>query len=203
MLTDIAEQAGAQTLPEIVAVVTAILYLVFAIRENIVCWLFAAVSSLIYVWLFVVAKLYMESALYAFYALIAAYGWYSWHTGCHEGQDKPVVVWSRAIHGSAIPGIAVLSALSGYLLETYTDAAYPYVDSTTTWSAIWATYLVARKVLENWWYWLLIDIVSVIVYWLRDLQLTSILFVVYVIMIPIGLISWKKSMYKQSHTATV
>ena len=63
----------------------------------------------------------------------------------------------------------------------------------TAWSAIWATFLVARKVLENWWYWLAIDAASVIIYWMRDLQLTSLLFVAYVLMIPFGLISWTRS----------
>jgi len=64
----------------------------------------------------------------------------------------------------------------------------------TTWFAIWATFLVARKVLENWWYWLLIDLASIFIYWTRDLQLTALLFVIYVIMIPFGLISWRNSM---------
>ena len=91
----------------------------------------------------------------------------------------------------------VLSALTGYLLQRYSDAAFPYIDSLTTWGAIWATFLVARKVLENWWYWLSIDIASVFIYWSRDLQLTALLFVVYVIMIPFGLYSWTRSWREQ------
>jgi len=63
----------------------------------------------------------------------------------------------------------------------------------TTWGAIWATFLVARKVLENWWYWLVIDIASIAIYWARDLQLTSLLFVVYVVMIPFGMRAWRRS----------
>ena len=92
--------------------------------------------------------------------------------------------------------IVALSLVSGALLGAYTDAAFPYIDSLTTWSAVWATFLVARKVLENWWYWLVIDIASVLIYWVRDLQLTSLLFVVYVIMIPFGLVSWTRSWRK-------
>ena len=63
-------------------------------------------------------------------------------------------VWPRQTHAVAIAVIVVVSALNGFLLTRYTDAAFPYIDSLTTWSAIWATFLVARKVLENWWYWL-------------------------------------------------
>ena len=187
--------------------IAAVLYLVLAIRENILCWFFAAVSTLIYVWLFVEAKLYMESVLNAFYLIMAMYGWRVWrqggHEGDHEGHKKPVVVWPWRLHAAAIVVIAALSAINGYALSTYSDAAFPYVDSLTTWFAIWATFLVARKVLENWWYWLLIDSASVFIYWSRDLQLTSILFVIYVAMIPIGLISWTRSMRKHNTTAQV
>ena len=59
------------------------------------------------------------------------------------------------------------------------------------------TFLATRKVLENWWYWLVIDSASVIIYWLRDLQLTSLLFVAYVIMIPFGIVSWTRSFREQ------
>ena len=93
----------------------------------------------------------------------------------------------------ALLAIAIISFSSGYLLDRFTDAAFPYIDSMTTWSALWATFLVARKVLENWWYWLVIDAVSVFVYWERDLQLTALLFVIYVAIIPIGLLSWTRS----------
>jgi nicotinamide mononucleotide transporter len=86
---------------------------------------------------------------------------------------------------------------TGYLLSHFTDAAFPYVDSMTTFSAVWATFLVARKVLENWWYWLVIDAVSIIIYWSRDLQLTSVLFAVYVILIPLGIAAWTRS-YRDS-----
>ncbi len=197
MLTQIIEQALAQSLPEVIAVVTAILYLAFAIREKIVCWIFAAISTAIYAWLFVEAKLYMESVLNVFYLIMAGYGWYVWNSGRDDGHEKPVTAWPLKTHGVAIVAIVVLSLSSGYFLSNYSDAAFPYIDSLTTWSAIWATFLIARKVLENWWYWLLIDIASVFIYWSRDLQLTAVLFAVYVTMIPIGLINWRKSMRAQ------
>jgi nicotinamide mononucleotide transporter len=150
---DLIEQLRQWSPLELAAVTSALLYLVLAIRQNIFCWMFAGISTAIYVYLFVVAQLYMESALNVFY----------------------------------------------FLLDTRTDAAFPYIDSLTTWSAIWATFLVARKVLENWWYWLVIDVASVFIYWSRGLELTALLFVVYVIMIPFGLISWTRS-YREAST---
>jgi len=194
VLSQIIDQAAAQSVPEIIAVIAAIAYLGFAIRQQIVCWLFAAISTAI---LFVEAKLYMGSVLNFFYLLMAAYGWHVWRSGGQDGQDRPIVTWPARTHLTAIAALGFLSVLSGYLLSHYSDAAFPYIDSFTTWSAVWATFLVARKVLENWWYWLFIDIASIFIYWSRDLQLTSLLFVVYVIMIPLGLISWTKSMRAQ------
>ncbi|MDE0789199.1 MAG: nicotinamide riboside transporter PnuC [Woeseiaceae bacterium] len=195
---EIIDQARAQSLPELVAVVAAALYLAFAIREKIVCWFFAAISTAIYIWLFIEAKLYMESILNVFYLVMAGYGWYQWNVGHTDTSNKPVVTWPLKIHARAISCIVVLGLANGLLLYIYSDAAFPFIDSLTTWFAIWATYLIAQKVLENWWYWLLIDLASIFIYWSRDLKLTSVLFVIYFIMIPIGLFSWTKSMHNQS-----
>ena len=189
----LAEQARAYSLLEIIAVAAALLYLLLAIRQNIWCWFFAAISTTIYVLLFIEARLYMESVLNGFYLGMAMYGWYTWRHGRDGKNVLPVTIWAPDIHLQAIAIIAVVAVINGYLLDKWTDAAFPYVDSMTTWAAIWATFLVARKVLENWWYWLVIDIVSVFIYWQRDLQLTALLFAVYVVMIPFGLISWTRS----------
>ena len=178
---------------ETAAVVLAIAYLLLAIRQSIWCWICAGISTACYIWLFIGASLYMESALNAFYFAMAAYGWYSWRRGGRDQESLPIVVWPMAMHIKAIALIVLLSLLSGYLLHAYSDAAYPYMDSLTTWSAIWATFLVARKVLENWWYWLLIDAVSMLIYWSRDLQLTALLFGMYLLLIPFGLWSWNRS----------
>ena len=197
LLSQLAEQAQAQSVPEVIAVVAAIAYLFFAIRQQIVCWLFAAISTAIYIWLFVEAKLYMESLLNLFYLVMAGYGWTVWRSGRSEGHERPVVIWPMNTHLLAVAVLAVLSVVSGYLLSEFSDAAFPYIDSLTTWFAVWGTFLVARKVLENWWYWLLIDLASIFIYWSRDLQLTAVLFGFYIIMIPFGLISWTKSMREQ------
>jgi nicotinamide mononucleotide transporter len=181
------------TAPEIIAVIAAVLYLLLAIRENIWCWLFAGISTAIYIYLFFDARLYMESALNLFYFAMAVYGWSVWYRGRTPGHELAVTTWAIPIHAWAILVIVVASAISGYLLDNFTDAEFPYIDSLTTWSAIWATFLVARKVLENWWYWLVIDVASIFIYWSRDLELTALLFVLYVIMIPFGLISWTRS----------
>jgi nicotinamide mononucleotide transporter len=188
-------QLSSWSVSEMVAVVFAILYFLLAIRENIWCWFFAGVSTAIYVTVYFDAKLYMESALNVFYFAMAIYGWFIWRSGGE--QHLPVVTWPARTHLLAVTAIAVCVAIIGYLLDTLTDAAFPYIDSVTTFAAIWATFLITRKVLENWWYWLVIDIVSIFIYWSRELELTSVLFVAYVVMIPFGLFKWSRSLREQ------
>lgn len=193
----ILDQARAFAPLEIVAVLLAIAYLLLAIRQNIWCWVCAGASTAIYVVLFANAKLYMESTLNVFYFAMAIYGWTVWSSGRSGKALMPVVVWSGFVHARAISVVLLASILSGFLLSHYTDAEFPYLDSLTTWSAVWATFLVARKVLENWWYWLAIDLASIFIYWSRDLQLTSLLFAGYVIMIPFGLLGWSRTMREE------
>jgi nicotinamide mononucleotide transporter len=186
---------------ELMAVLLAVGYLVLAIRQNIWCWYCAAASTAMYVYLFAGANLYMESLLNVFYFAMAVYGWLMWRGGKAD-DGLPVSVWPLPVHAYAITVIVCLAAISGYLLATFTDAAYPYIDSATTFAAIWATFLVARKVLENWWYWLVIDVLSVFIYWSRGLEATAFLFIVYVMLIPIGLIAWTRS-YRDNQAAAV
>jgi len=200
LLTTLSGQLSSWSAIELTAVVFAILYLLLAIRENIWCWVCAGISTLLYIWIFVTAKLYMESLLNAFYFGMAVYGWYAWTSGRDDSQELPVTVWPLRAHATALSVIVVLIASVGYWLSRNTDAAFPFIDSATTFAAMWATFLVARKVLENWWYWLVIDLVSIFIYWSRDLELTSLLFVLYVLMIPFGLISWTKS-YRKARPA--
>ena len=202
-VSELLDQLRTWSPSEITAVIFAILYLLLAIRENIWCWFCAGVSTAIYIYVYFDAKLYMESLLNVFYFGMAIYGWHVWSSGKGPGDTIAVTTWALRTHVIALCSIAVLVLLSGFLLSTYTDAAFPYIDSATTFAAIWATFLIARKVLENWWYWLVIDVVSIFIYWSRGLELTSVLFALYVVMIPFGLVSWSKSMHQQRQSALV
>jgi nicotinamide mononucleotide transporter len=195
--SELLAQLGTWSTSEMTAVIFAILYLLLAIRENIWCWFCAGISTAIYVYVYFGAKLYMESVLNVFYFVMAIYGWHVWNSGKGAGETIPVTTWPAKVHATAAGVITAMVIVSGFLLSRYTDAAFPYVDSATTFAAMWATFLVARKVLENWWYWLVIDVVSVFIYWSRGLELTSILFVLYVFMIPFGLIIWTRSRREQ------
>lgn len=179
---------------EILAVVLAVLYLVLAIRQNIWCWAAAAISTLLYLFIMYQAKLYMESALQLFYLAMAAYGWQQWRGGGDDGAELKVSTWPLRYHLLAISSVMLLVFVSGELLTRYSNAALPFWDSLTTWGAVVATFMVTRKILENWIYWFVIDAVSIALYINRDLYFTSLLFAAYLVMIVIGYRSWRDSM---------
>jgi nicotinamide mononucleotide transporter len=178
---------------EAIAVVSLIAYLVLAIRQSILCWIAAIIGTSIYLVLMFRVGLYMESALQVFYIAMAFYGWYKWNGGSDPGHALPVISWPIAFHILPLLMIAMLTILSGYLLSEYSNAALPYLDSFTTWGAIFATWLVARKVLQNWHYWFVIDAVSVFIYISRGLWLTALLFLIYLVLIVVGLRVWREA----------
>jgi len=181
---------------EVLAVVLAVAYLVLAIRQNIWCWAAAAASTLLYLFIMYQARLYMESALQLFYLGMAAYGWQQWRHGGDGGAQLEVTTWPGRYHLVAISTVFLLVLISGELLARYSEAALPFLDSFTTWGAVIATFMVTRKILENWIYWFVIDAVSIWLYFSRDLYFTAALFAGYLVMIVIGYRSWRASMLR-------
>jgi nicotinamide mononucleotide transporter len=176
---------------EMLAVVLAIAYLLLALAENSWCWLCAFVSTAIYTILFWNVSLLMESALNVYYMGMAVYGWWQWRRGS-EGIALKVSRWSVSRHLIVLGLIGALTLFSGYWMSTKTEAAWPYVDSLTTWASVITTYLVAKKVLENWLYWIVIDAVSIFLYLDRGLNLTAVLFMAYVVIAVFGYFAWRR-----------
>ncbi|WP_250458769.1 nicotinamide riboside transporter PnuC [Microbulbifer litoralis] len=186
----IATAFAAMSLWELAAVVLALAYLLLAMREKILCWYAAFASTAIYLFLFWDVSLLMESALQIFYLLIAIYGWWQWKNRRAERRELQIHRWPAATHITALSIVGLLTLVFGYGLQRYTDAALPYLDSFTTWGAVVTTYMVTRKVLENWLYWVVVDGAAIYLYIDRELYLTAVLFVLYVIIVIIGFFNW-------------
>ena len=179
-------------LMEIFAVLFAIIYLLLAVKQDVRCWYAVILSSSLYFFIMLSAKLYMEAYLQIFYILMAVYGWLQWNK-VNVNKTKFIVrTWSIKQHVIVISMILMFAYISGSLLNIYTKAALPFIDAFTTWGAIVATYMVAKKLLENWIYWFVIDSISILLFLSRELYLTSILFFVYLIIIYFGYRSWTK-----------
>lgn len=177
---------------EALAVVLAILYLLLAMRQSLWCWPAAFVSTLIYTVLFFDAALLMDSLLNAYYLIMAVYGWYSWRHGNKGDTTLPVSSWGMTKNVQIILGLAVLSLGVGYVMDNYTRAEFAYLDAATTVFAVFSTYMLAKKILENWLYWIVIDAVSIYIYVEKAFYLTAVLFFVYTILAGLGYLQWKK-----------
>jgi len=175
---------------ETLAVILAIAYLVLAIRENRWCWPAGIGSSLLYLGVFYGAGLYMQAWLQVFYAGMGIYGWWAWRPG--EGNRPPPAIqrWPPRAHALAILAIALLSIGSGALLARHTEAAAPYLDSAVAWSAMLTTWMVARKLLENWLYWFVIDAASLGLALQGGLYTTAGLFALYLVLVVTGWRRW-------------
>jgi nicotinamide mononucleotide transporter len=132
--------------------------------------------------------------------LMAVYGWYQWQRGGQNHAGRKISRWSLSNHIIAIAAILIATVISGYLLTKNTDAQLPYLDSFTTWASVITTLMVARKIIENWLYWVVIDFASIFLYLDRGLDQTAGLFVLYIILAVAGYILWTKK-YREQNTA--
>ena len=182
---------------ETTAVGLALAYIALAMRQSRLCWVAAIISAAIYIAIFTEVKLYMEAGLQLVYIAMAIVGWIFWGK---DDSDEALAVTTRPLqfHLIAIAGIAIAAAGTGFLLSHLTDAARPYVDSTTTVAAIACTWMVTRKILENWLYWIVINCVSVWLFMDRGLDLTSGLFVLYAVLSVVGYFTWRRSLPQQT-----
>jgi len=139
-------------------------------------------------------RLYSEVVLNVYYAAMAVYGWYQWHYGgrTRGAAQLPISIWPLKMHALAIGGSLALSAAVGLLMSRYTQAAFPYLDAFVTVFSVVTTYLVARKILENWLYWLVVDSLALYVYWQRELYFFAALFALYLVLVVIGLARWHR-----------
>ena len=180
---------------EIFAVIFAITYLILAVRQNILCWYAAFLSTAIYTFLYWDVSLYMESILNVYYLLMAIYGWKNWNNKKDE-IDLPIMEWSIKKHFISILIILFFTLVSGFLLNN-TEAARPYLDSFTTWGSVFTTYMVTQKILSNWLYWIAINSVGIFLNFEKELYLTALLLFGYQVISILGFIKWRKSYYEQ------
>lgn len=179
---------------EAASVLFSVMYLVLAIRESLWCWPAAFLSSVLTIAVLFGVRLYSEAVLNVYYAAMAVYGWYQWRYGGRRrgAPELPISVWPLKTHALAIGGSVALAAAIGWLMSRHTQAAFPYLDAFVTVSSVVTTYMVTRKILENWLYWLVVDSLALYLYWQRELYLYVGLFALYLVLVVIGLIRWHR-----------
>ena len=157
-------------------------------------WPLTIVASALYAWLFYVSKLYGEASVNLFFAVTALWGWWQWLRGHRADSDAPLRIGrlERRAVGWSIAGYAVLWLLCALLLRAVTDSTVPWADGFVTAGSIIGTILLARKFIENWPLWLLVNAASVALFAYKGLQLTVLLYVIFFLLAIWGWIGWNK-----------
>jgi nicotinamide mononucleotide transporter len=181
---------------EIFGVVTGILYVILEVKQNRFLWPLGIITSAAYIYIFFTGKFYADMGLQVYYVLISMYGWYYWSRGgAKETKGAlPVVSINRQQLILLFLTFAFSWVLIYFVLDRYTDSSVPLGDSFTTALAIVATWMLTQKIIEQWFLWIIANVVSIALYIYKGLYPTVILYVVYAGMAVYGYLEWKRSM---------
>ena len=183
---------------EIAGAVTGLFAIYFQIKQMVVFWPISLVNVLLYIVVYYNSRLYAEVSLQFYYLVVSIYGWYYWSKAdsVTGKKSRPVSVCSVSL--LVYLGIIFLGSFAGmaFLLKQYTNTDVPYVDAFITSLSFIATWLLAKKKIENWIVWIVADAVSVGVYFYKELYATIVLFSVLTILAFVGYYQWKKDLNK-------
>lgn len=180
---------------EIAGAILSLIYLYLSIKQKISLWIFGFLCSALYVVVFWQNKFYADMSLQFYYLAVSVYGWFNWKKGEQSIKHQLPIAKTSLKEGITL-GLAALAIyfIYFYILQNYTDSPLPKADSFTTALSIVATWMLARKMIDNWLLWIVVDAVSAGLYFHKGLHVTAVLFVIYTAMAIIGYIQWRKDL---------
>lgn len=179
---------------EILGVITGFICVWLAARNNLWNFPVTIVSVFLYMVVFYRAKLYADMGLQVYFLGMALYGWYYWIDRSESGEEiKPVRRITPTLIGIGIVVIALFTILFGTFLDRQTDAFSPYLDSLCAGGSLFGSFLLSRRILENWLVWIVVDVIYLYLYISKELYLTTILYLAYIVVAIIGYREWKRN----------
>jgi len=197
-MTDLIHQYGL----EVTGTVASLVYLFYSIREKVWLWPWGIIASAISLLVFYQCALYADMGLQVYYLAISAYGWWYWMSGKAQEETGHVPIKElnrRLFIKLVIVGLVIYLGLLGALLYipamvNIASSDMPYLDAFTTAASITATWMLARKYLHHWIFWIVIDLVSMGMYLYKGLYFYSILFLIYTVGAIVGYREWRRIM---------
>jgi nicotinamide mononucleotide transporter len=185
---------------EILGAITGIIFLYLEIKQNIWLWPFGLITSALYVYIFLTTKFYADMGLQFYYLIISIYGWWNWLYGGNKGKTDslPITRLTSRVGFSLLAITIAIFGLLTYVLINFTDSNVPYGDAFTTALSITATWMLARKILDMWWVWMVVNSVALGLYIYKGLYPTSILYFLYFSMSIVGFMQWKRTMTRET-----
>lgn len=186
---------------EMLGSILSIIYLYLSVKQKAGLWIFGFLCSLLYTAVFFQSKFYADMTLQVYYMGVSIFGWISWTAGKKNSTKDLPIKHTTEMSGLIIALIAfMLFLLYRFILINYTDSPLPNADSFTTALSIVATWMLARKMVEHWLIWIVVDAVSAGLYFYKELYPTALLFIVYTIMAVVGYVQWRTSMQASKNT---
>lgn len=185
---------------EAISVALGLAYLLLVVWRSRWGWVAGGISSAILCYLAIKARLPMQAALQVYYVGMSVYGFWHW---TKQADEKSVTIstWPLKYHIAACVGILAASLVSARFLAAETQAAWPFLDSFTTWGSLFTTWLVARAKLENWMYWLVVDSAMAYLFAKQGLYFVALLSVIYLGIVIGGFFKWLRLYRMQAQTS--
>jgi nicotinamide mononucleotide transporter len=179
---------------EILGVVTSLVYLYFSVKQHIWLWPFGIISSALFIYIFFINRFYADMSLQGYYLLISIYGWFNWAKGKRDSESNKLPVTRISLRMVVILLIIfiILWISIAFLLIHLTNSEVPWGDAFTTAASIVATWMLARKILEHWIIWVVVDSVSAGLYLYKEMYPTVLLYFIFTVIAVFGYYKWKK-----------
>ncbi|MEP7269525.1 MAG: nicotinamide riboside transporter PnuC [Saprospiraceae bacterium] len=164
-------------------------------RQTLWAWPAGLTSVFLYAFVFYHSKLYSDVMLHTIYVVLNAFGWYKWSSkNSTQTEALSVSTLRNSERFFWLLAILVGFVIWGYFLHKNTDASFAFADAFILMASLCAQYLLAIKKLENWVIWIIVDVVAISIYYLKELYVTSVLYAVYLLICILGYVEWKKSL---------
>jgi len=186
---------------EIIGAVIGLLYLWFEYRASIWLWPVGIVMPVIYIYIFYTSAIYANMTIQIYYFGASLYGWAIWLR--KRNDDKPLPI-TRTPTRAWLPMAGVFLALFAvlvFILKNFTDSTVPWVDSFTTALSMVALWMLARKYVEQWLVWVVVNVVCAELYFHQRLYPTAALYAIYSVAAVFGYFKWLKMTATSTETA--
>jgi nicotinamide mononucleotide transporter len=183
---------------EYAAALLGLINVALVVRRTVWNYPFGIAMVALYFFVFYEARLYSDALLQIFFLVVQLYGWRNWLQAKNaSGGDIPVRYLGARARLAWLAGLTAVSLVWGLAMDRYTDAAAPVVDAFVAGFSIGAQILMARRFVENWVLWIAVDLVAIGLYWSRDLQVTSGLYFIFLLLAITGLLEWARGWRSQ------
>lgn len=184
---------------EIAAVLLGIANIVLIIRRSVWNYPFAIAMVSLYFIIFRDAKLYSDAGLQIFFVAVNAYGWWSWQRNKADTGEIVVEELSSNGFGAWIAGSILATLGWGLFMSIHSDASFPFWDASVAMLSVVGQILMTRRLIENWYWWIAVNTVSVPLYAAKQLYLTAGLYTLFLVLAIVGLVEWRKVKASQNN----